>query len=188
MPEKNGTRPGHVDRLTDAVREALTVRRAFGEPIVHGNVAVIPVARVTGGHGMGYGSGDLDARRSGSSADASEPSTEGGGTGEGGGGGFGVRVRPIGVFVVTDDDAEWQPTLDVTRIVLASQAFAAVAVIAAAEVIRYRIAHGAAPVVQPAPVAVRLAGILPRIPRPRLVRRSVVGTANLVSAMLSRRP
>ena len=187
MPQENAPRHGHVDLITEAARDALNVRRAFGDPVVHGDVTVIPVARVMGGNGIGFGSGALDARRAGSPSEESERSTEGGGKGDGGGGGFGVRVRPIGVFVITGDDAEWQPTLDVTRIVLAGQAVAVVAVLATAHVIRYKIGHAAQPVVAPSPAAARLVRLIPRIPRPHLVRRTAVGTAHVVAALLARR-
>lgn len=191
MSDETTPRRGHVDLITEAARDALTVRRAFGDPITHGDVTVIPVARVTGGNGVGFGSGALDARR-GDAAEDSEHSTESGGHGDGGGGGFGVRVRPIGVFVINGDDAEWQPTLDVTRIALVGQAVGVVAIVATAHVIRYKIAHSAAPtrVAAPGPVAaglVRLIPRLPRLPRPHLVRRTAIGTAHLVTALLARR-
>lgn len=191
MTQESGPRRGHVDLITEAARDALTVRRAFGDPITHGDVTVIPVARVLGGNGIGFGSGALDARRSGAAEEESEHSTAGGGQGDGGGGGFGVRVRPIGVFVVNGDDAEWQPTLDVTRIVLMGQAVAVVAVLATAHVIRYKIAHSApTSVAAPGPIAARVVGMVPRLPhlpRPHLVRRTAAGTAHVVAALLSRR-
>lgn len=191
MTQESGPRRGHVDLITETARDALTVRRAFGDPITHGDVTVIPVARVLGGNGIGFGSGALDARRAGAAEEESERSTAGGGQGDGGGGGFGVRVRPIGVFVVNGDDAEWQPTLDVTRIAIMGQAVGIVAILATAHVIRYKIAHSApTSVAAPGPIAARVVGMvprLPRLPRPHLVRRTAVGTAHVVAALLSRR-
>ena len=184
MTQETGPRRGHVDLITDAARDALTVRRAFGDPIIHGDVTVIPVARVMGGNGIGFGSGALDARR----ADAAAEEGEHGAQGDGGGGGFGVRVRPIGVFVVNGDDAEWQPTLDVTRIAVMGQAVGIVAILATASVIRYKIGHAApAPAATPGPIATRVVRLVPRLPRPHLVRRTAVGTAHVVAALLSRR-
>ena len=47
-----------------------------------------------------------------------EPARRISSTGGGGdGGGFGVLARPVGVYVLTDGRVEWQPAVDVNRIV-----------------------------------------------------------------------
>jgi uncharacterized spore protein YtfJ len=120
---------GAMDDTTPATSVAdsiLTVRRAFGEPVERGGVTVVPVARVVGGAGSGYGTGHTGSGRS----DESE--------GSGGGGGFGVHVRPLGVYVVTEDRVRWEPVLDLQRVVLGGQVVGAVAVIALAWASRRR--------------------------------------------------
>lgn len=65
----------HVSDMIDSARDALTVRRVFGEPFERDGVTIIPVAKIGGG--AGGGSGD--------SAD-----------GSGSGGGFGLTATPAG--------------------------------------------------------------------------------------------
>jgi uncharacterized spore protein YtfJ len=132
MPATNSPRGGRVDLITETARDALNVRRVVGDPIVHGDTMIIPVARVGGGSGMGFGAGSLDARA------RVTDSAEGTGEGDGGGGGFGVSARALGVYVVRGDDVVWRPAVDVTRVVLAGQAVAAITVLALARVIRRR--------------------------------------------------
>lgn len=132
MPAATSPRGGRVDLITEAARDALDVRRVVGDPIVHGDTMLIPVARVGGGSGMGFGSGSLGAK--GKVADA----TEGAGEGDGGGGGFGVSARALGVFQVRGDDVTWRPAVDVTRVILAGQAVAAIMVIVVARALRRR--------------------------------------------------
>ena len=90
----------------DALQDALTVKRVFGDAYEVEGVTVIPVAAVRGGGGGGGGEGDVpDAQ----------------GTGSGAGLGFGVNVRPVGAFVVKDGAVTWSPSIDVMRIVMGGQ-------------------------------------------------------------------
>ncbi len=91
-----------LERL-DAARDAITVRRVYGDPYQEEGITIIPAANVMGGGGGG--------------AD-----TEGNG-----GGGFGVRARPAGAWVIKNGDAQWRPPVDVTRIALTGQPVAIVA-------------------------------------------------------------
>lgn len=119
--------------LTRAAEDTLTVRRVFGEAYERDGRLVVPVARVTGAHGTGAGSGGGDVtpgERDAEAPDTRSPWHAAHGTGDGGGGGFAAHVRPIGVFVVDDDGAHWQPTVDVNRVILGGQI--AVAVVASA--------------------------------------------------------
>nr|KEP23277.1 hypothetical protein DA06_10185 [Georgenia sp. SUBG003] len=118
--------------MTQAAKDALTVRRVFGEAYVSGDATVIPVAKVMGGSGMGYGGahpgpGGSDGEDAGVAGDGRHAA---GMEGEGGGGGFGVRVKPAGVYVVRGGDVQWQPALDVNRLALGGQLLVAVAVLA----------------------------------------------------------
>ena len=115
---------GQASKPIDAAREALTVRRVFGEPYDADGATVIPVARLIGGAGMGYGSGSGRDPRT----DAETPIGEG----SGGGGGFGVRAVPAGVFVIRGDEVTWKPALNLNRAILGGQLLAAVVAVAVA--------------------------------------------------------
>ena len=108
-----------VQALLSKVTDNLTVGRVFGEPLRHGEVLVVPVARIRGGAG---GSGGADA--------ATEE------TGSGGGGGF--EATPAGVFVVKNDSVSWRPAVDVTRIVLGGQLVAVVVALVLRSILRRR--------------------------------------------------
>ncbi|GGS63560.1 spore germination protein GerW family protein [Nonomuraea spiralis] len=95
-----------IKELLEQSKDVVTVKRVFGEPIRHGDVLVIPVARVAHGGGGGHGQG------------RDEKGEE---LGSGGGGGFGYSATPAGVFVVKDGDVQWRPAVDVNRIVLGGQ-------------------------------------------------------------------
>lgn len=90
-------------------RDAMTVRRVYGEPYQEGGVTIIPAAHVMGGGGGGSGQ-----------------SGESGPAGSGQGMGFGMRARPAGAWIIKDGDARWKPAVDVNRIVLTSQLVAIV--------------------------------------------------------------
>ena len=94
------------------VRDALTVRRVFGDPYELDGVTVIPVARVAGGGGGGGGE----------SNDADDP-------GSGFGSGFGIQARGIGVYEVHDGTVAWKPAVDVTRLAKGGQALAGIALV-----------------------------------------------------------
>ena len=100
----------NVDEMVKGVHDALTVSRVYGDPVERDGVTVIPVAAVRGGGG---GGGDEDHN---------------------GGGGFGLQARPAGVFVVRDGKVDFEPTIDVNRIV----AFSLLALVAVAFLLRPR--------------------------------------------------
>lgn len=88
-------------------RDALSVKRAFGDAYDLDGLTVIPVARVAGGAGGGAGEG--------------EGGQEGEGSGSGFGSGYGLGVTPIGVYEVRDGSLEWKPSVDVNRMVRGGQ-------------------------------------------------------------------
>jgi len=96
------------NEMFEGARDAMSVRRVFGDPIERDGVTVVPVASVSGGGGGGEG-GDEGS--------------------EGTGGGFGLRARPVGVYVIRGDEVEWQPALDVTRVSLMAMGLAAFAIL-----------------------------------------------------------
>lgn len=95
MDRENG---GRVEELLAGHRDAMTVKRVFGEPFERNGVTVIPAATVMGGGGGGRG-----------------PGPDGG---EGSGSGFGLVARPAGAYVIRGDEVTWQPAIDVNRAVL----------------------------------------------------------------------
>jgi uncharacterized spore protein YtfJ len=84
----------NVAEMLEGAREAMTVKRVYGEPIEREGLTIVPAAHVRGGGG---GGGDAENN---------------------GGAGFGLTARPVGVYVVKDGNVAWEPAVDVTRISL----------------------------------------------------------------------
>jgi uncharacterized spore protein YtfJ len=82
------------ESLLQGARDAVSVRRVFGDPVEQDGVTLIPVARVMGGGG---GGGDND---------------------DNGGGGFGINARPAGVYVIKEGQVSWRPAIDPIRVAL----------------------------------------------------------------------
>jgi uncharacterized spore protein YtfJ len=117
MSTTNGSGLDATMARIEGVKDALTVRRLFGDPYELEGVTVIPVAVVRGGAGGGGGEGTGDQNGK-------------VGSGSGGGMGFGINARPVGVYVVKDGEVSWQPAVDVMRIVVGGQVLALVAILA----------------------------------------------------------
>jgi uncharacterized spore protein YtfJ len=86
-----------IDDLVTTARDAITVRRVYGEPVTVDGVTVIAAASVWGGGG---GGGGRDQQGQ-----------------EGQGGGFGLHARPVGAYVIKDGSVRWTPAVDVNGIV-----------------------------------------------------------------------
>jgi uncharacterized spore protein YtfJ len=97
-----------LDSIRDA-REALSVRRVFGDPYEIDGTTIVPVARIGGGGGGGAGEGRNEQE-----------------AGGGFGSGFGLHAQPLGIYEIRDGEVAWRPTVDVTRLVRGAQALAAV--------------------------------------------------------------
>ncbi len=98
-------------------RDAMNVRRVFGDAYELDGLTVIPVARVTGGGGGGGGEGT---------------STGDSGKGESGGGfgtGFGLTVQPVGVYQVRDGEVVWKPAVDAGRLAKGGQVLAGIVIV-----------------------------------------------------------
>lgn len=105
-----------LDGMLTGARDALTVKRVFGDAYEVDGVTVIPVARLAGGSG-------------------------GGGSEQGdGGGGFGLAAAPAGVYVVDGGRVRWQPAVDVNRLVAAAAAVLVAAITTRRSVARARAA------------------------------------------------
>ena len=84
--ETDGGRGVAMTSVTDVVaraKDALTVRRVFGEPIERDGVTIVPVARFLGAGGTGTREGGPGGRT-------------GPGWGSGSGGGYGLKAVPAG--------------------------------------------------------------------------------------------
>ena len=93
-----------IRQVVEQARDAITVRRVFGDPIERDGTVVIPAASVSGGAG---GGGGTDERGN-----------------VGGGSGFALRARPVGAFVIRDGDVHWEPVVDRERQLLINAALA----------------------------------------------------------------
>jgi uncharacterized spore protein YtfJ len=83
----------NVDEMMEGVRDAISVKRVFGDPIETEGVTIVPAARVGGGGG---GGGDSEHN---------------------GGGGFGIGGKPVGAYVIRDGKVTWRPAVDVNRMI-----------------------------------------------------------------------
>ncbi len=81
-----------MDEMLAGAREAMTVKRVYGDPIEKDGITIIPAANVRGGGG---GGGDTEGN---------------------GGGGFGVTARPVGAYVIRNGELRWEPAIDATRL------------------------------------------------------------------------
>lgn len=91
----------NFEEMIERGRDALTVKRVFGDPYEKDGVTVIPAASVRGGGGGGGGEDQAGNR--------------------GSGGGFGLSARPVGVYQVKDGGVTWIPAVDATRVIVLGQ-------------------------------------------------------------------
>jgi uncharacterized spore protein YtfJ len=105
--------------LTETIsnaRDAMTVKRVYGEPYERNGITVIPAAMVMGGGGGGEGEQEEGQK--------------------GSGGGFGLRARPVGAYVVKGDQVRWQPAVDVNRVILGGQLVVLAALVVIGSIVR----------------------------------------------------
>jgi uncharacterized spore protein YtfJ len=95
-----------VDELIEGARDAITVKRVYGDPVQENGVTLIPAASVRGGGG---GGGDAEGN---------------------GGSGFGLTASPVGAYVIKGDEVSWKPAVNPNRMILGWQIVAALAVFA----------------------------------------------------------
>lgn len=95
-----------VDELIEGARDAISVKRVYGDPVEENGVTIIPAAAVRGGGG-------------------------GGGDAEGNGGtGFGLTASPVGAYVIKEGEVSWKPAVNPNRMILGWQIVAALLVLA----------------------------------------------------------
>ena len=92
--------PAPVQPIAELFERNLSIRHVYHEPVRHGDVTVIPVAKVAFGFGAGVGSRGRFRRR-GQQIASNEPSTAEGREGQDGvGGGGGARMTPVGALEI----------------------------------------------------------------------------------------
>ena len=108
-----------VQNVIAQARDAITVKRVFGEPYETEGVTVIPAAKVVGGAGGGEGERPTEQEK-------------------GAGSGFGVVARPVGAYLIRGDQVSWRPAVDINRIVLGSQVVMAIALLTIRTIVKAR--------------------------------------------------
>ena len=102
----------NVDEMLTGARDAITVKKVFGDPVERDGITIIPAANVRGGGG---GGGDAQ---------------------QNGGGGFGLSARPVGAYIVRGTDVTWEPAVDVTRMAIMGMITSIIAVLALRSVVK----------------------------------------------------
>lgn len=110
-----------IEEVVNGVRDALTVKRVFGEPYEKDGVTIIPAAVVRGGAGGG-----------------SAPAEGAPGEAKGSGTGFGINARPVGIYVIRGETVKYRPAIDLNRIIAGAQIVAAIAFITVRTIARAR--------------------------------------------------
>lgn len=108
-----------VQDVIAQARDAITVKRVFGEPYEKDGVTVIPAAKVQGGAGGGGGE---------------DPE----GQAKGSGSGFAVSARPVGAFTIRGGEVTWRPALDLNRVILGGQVVAVVLLLSIRSILKRR--------------------------------------------------
>ena len=89
--------------MVSQAREAITVRRVFGDPYEKDGVTIIPAARVRGRGGVGR------------AKDAEQGSA----------GGYRINATPVGAYVIREGKVSWQPAFNLNRVILGGQTIGA---------------------------------------------------------------
>jgi uncharacterized spore protein YtfJ len=106
--------------VIDKAREAMSVKRVFGDPYEKNGVTIIPAARVQGAGGGGSGEQNGEQGR---------------------GSGFGLNAKPAGAFVFNGEKVSWQPAVDATKIVIGMQLVVVAALLLVRTVVKVRAHH-----------------------------------------------
>ena len=112
-------------------RDAMSVKRVFGDPYEQDGLTVIPVASVMGGAGAGGGTG---ARAQPASTD--DGVGDGGAADSGYGMGYGLKTTPAGIYVIKGGEVEWKPAVDINRLALQRAGVIVVALLVLRSIIR----------------------------------------------------
>ena len=135
MSDQMDLDPKDFRKLLMQIGESADARTVFGETVISGDRAVIPVARVhhEGGGGFGGGGGTTTAHEC---TPECPPECEEGNADQGYGSGMGlcymVSAEPVGVIEITPEGVWWNPTIDMNRLaIIGAVAGAVIAVLLA---------------------------------------------------------
>ncbi|MDG4820850.1 hypothetical protein O7635_03155 [Asanoa sp. WMMD1127] len=92
-----------INQILSTAREALSVRRVFGDPVERDGVTLVPAAIVVGGLGAGGGERDQQS---------------------GAGGGAGGFAVPAGAYSIAGGRVRWHPAVNANAIAVAAAAVA----------------------------------------------------------------
>jgi len=92
--------PAPVQPIAELFERNLSIRHVYAEPVHHGEVMVIPVAKVAFGFGAGVGRRTRPRRRGQVSASEETSETNGRANPDSMGGGGGARLTPFGALEV----------------------------------------------------------------------------------------
>jgi len=106
-----------------AIKDAATVKRVFGDPIVVGAKTFVPIASVHAGFGGGFGKGTQKGEKD----EAGE--SQAGGEGEGAGGGGGMCARPVAVIEITEEQTTVHHIIDHTPVIIGSMVLTGIAML-----------------------------------------------------------
>ena len=120
-----------VNEVLNHARDAMSVKRVFGDPYEKDGVVIIPVANVMGGAGAGGGSSAAVELEK-----VDEEAVGEGAKDSGYGMGYGLRATPAGVYVIKGGEVEWKPALDMNQLTMQRACVAIVALFVLRSIIR----------------------------------------------------
>jgi uncharacterized spore protein YtfJ len=124
--------PKDFQKLLKQIGESADARTVFGETVISGDRAIIPVARVhhKGGGGFGGGGGTAAHECTPECPPGCDEGHPDEGYGSGMGLGYMVSADPVGVIEITPEGVWWNPTIDINRLAIIGAATgAAIAVL-----------------------------------------------------------
>ena len=92
--------PAPVQPIAELFERNLTIRHVYAEPVHHGDVTIIPVAKVAFGFGAGVGRRARPRRRGQAIASDETSETNGRADPDSMGGGGGARLAPLGALEI----------------------------------------------------------------------------------------
>jgi uncharacterized spore protein YtfJ len=120
MSDQQELNPKDFQKLLKQIGESADARTVFGETVISGDRAIIPVARVHHKGGGGFGGGGGTAAHE-CTPECPPDCAEGHpdeGYGSGMGLGYMVSAEPVGVIEITPEGVWWNPTIDMNRLAI----------------------------------------------------------------------
>jgi uncharacterized spore protein YtfJ len=120
MSDQPDLDPKDFQKLLKQIGESADARTVFGETVISGDRAIIPVARVhhKGGGGFGGGGGTAGHECTPECPPGCDEGHPDEGYGSGMGLGYMVSAEPVGVIEITPEGVWWNPTIDMNRLAI----------------------------------------------------------------------